>query len=56
MSKANIQIRFVTPPAFNLRMPESLKEQLREEAQRNGRSLNGEIIQRLRASFEGSWR
>lgn len=39
-----------------LRLPVELHAQLKQEATVNGRSLNSEIIQRLKASFEGSWR
>jgi predicted HicB family RNase H-like nuclease len=38
-------------PAFNLRMPESLKMQLQQAAAENDRSLNSEIVQRLRKSL-----
>ena len=39
--------------AFNLRLPESLRERLRAAAKENGRSLNAEIVYRLRVSLEG---
>jgi Arc-like DNA binding domain len=41
----------VRTPAFNLRMPNDLKAQLRAEAEANGRSLNSEIVYRLRMSL-----
>ena len=34
------------------RLPEGLRQRLENEAARNGRSMNGEIIQRLERSFE----
>lgn len=37
-------------PPFGVRMPPELKEWLSEEATRNRRSLNGEIIKRLEES------
>jgi predicted HicB family RNase H-like nuclease len=39
--------------AFNLRLPPLLKAQLEQSAKENERSLNQEIIWRLRASLEG---
>jgi len=44
--------RHPNPRALNVRMPPQLKERLREAAAENGRSLNAEIVQRLRASLE----
>ena len=37
---------------FGLRMQAELKERLAREAKINGRSLNAEIVERLRASLE----
>ena len=37
---------------FGLRMPNELKEQLEREAKFNGRSLNSELVDRLRKSLE----
>ena len=42
--------KFDAPP-FNLRMPLLLKRELREEAQKNQRSLNQEILYRLMRSL-----
>jgi hypothetical protein len=39
---------------FLLRMPQELRESLREAAVKNGRSLNAEIVTRLEASVGGS--
>ncbi|GAB6044385.1 Arc family DNA-binding protein [Endothiovibrio diazotrophicus] len=39
---------------FGLRMPPELKESLKEEADRNGRSLNAEIVYRLEMAMESS--
>ena len=36
-----------------LRLPMVLHGQLKDAARDNGRSLNAEIVQRLKASFEG---
>lgn len=41
------------PPKFNLRLPEELRRRLDECANENNRSLNQEIINRLRRSLEG---
>lgn len=38
---------------FNLRMPLALRMRLDEEAARNNRSLNAELVHRLKASVEG---
>lgn len=38
-------------PQFGLRMPADLREQIEKEAGINGRSINAEIIARLRASL-----
>jgi Arc-like DNA binding domain len=38
------------PYRFLLRMPQALRAELHEAAQRNGRSLNLEIVSRLQAS------
>lgn len=40
----------ITP--YGLRMPRELKDTLDEEARRNGRSLNSEIVARLQASIQ----
>ncbi len=37
---------------FGVRMPDELKEALQREAKINGRSLNQEIVARLRSSLE----
>jgi plasmid stability protein len=37
---------------FNLRMPEGMREQLKDAAAANGRSLNAEIIARLLLTLE----
>lgn len=34
-----------------VRMPDDLKAELKQQAEINDRSLNGEIVSRLRASF-----
>ena len=38
--------------AFHVRMPEELKQQLEKESKINGRSLNAEIVNRLKTSLE----
>lgn len=38
---------------LKLRLPDDLKEALREEALANERSINGEIVNRLRSTFKG---
>lgn len=38
---------------LKLRLPDGLKEALRVEAVANERSLNGEIVNRLRSTFKG---
>jgi predicted HicB family RNase H-like nuclease len=38
---------------LTLRLPANLHQRLAEQAQENGRSLNAEIVQRLRASMDG---
>jgi predicted HicB family RNase H-like nuclease len=46
-----------TPSAMEkltLRLPTALHQRLKSEAVDNGRSLNSEIVQRLRRSLEGS--
>jgi hypothetical protein len=40
-------------PPFGVRMPKEMREQLEREAHFNGRSLNMEIVGRLRKSLEG---
>ncbi|MCG6265359.1 Arc family DNA-binding protein [Vibrio vulnificus] len=37
---------------FGLRMPPELKEKLEEEAKKNMRSLNAELVARLEESFD----
>lgn len=37
---------------FMLRFPDGMRDRIKEEAAKNGRSLNAEIIQRLTASLE----
>lgn len=37
---------------FNLRLPDGMRDRLREAAEANGRSMNAEIIARLGLSFE----
>lgn len=39
---------------YGVRMPESLKEALTIRAQKNGRSLNSEIVMILQAAVDGS--
>ena len=39
-------------PMFGLRMPPELRDQVSREAKINGRSLNGEIVDRLKKSLE----
>lgn len=41
-------------PPYGLRMPVELKELLTREAKINGRSLNSEIVERLKKSLEES--
>lgn len=44
-----------TAPQFVIRFPdESIRDRIREEAEKNGRSMNAEIIQRLQESLEAS--
>ena len=38
---------------ITLRMPPSIHGEIQKSAADNGRSLNAEIVQRLKASFEG---
>ncbi|WP_212644892.1 Arc family DNA-binding protein [Delftia sp. PE138] len=40
-------------PPTPVRIPDELKEQLKAQAIANDRSLNGEILARLRASIQG---
>jgi hypothetical protein len=40
---------------FLLRLPTTLSERLKDAAKENGRSLNAEIVHRLKVSLEG-WR
>lgn len=37
---------------FNLRFPDGMRESLKEEAAKNGRSLNAEIIHRLETTLK----
>lgn len=37
---------------FNLRLPDGMREQLKEAAAANGRSLNSEIVHRLQTTLE----
>lgn len=39
-------------PKFMLRLPEDLRDRVKEHAATNNRSMNAEIIARLEASFE----
>lgn len=48
--KKDTRIRDINP--FGLRMQAELKERLEREAKINGRSLNMEIVERLRTSLE----
>lgn len=41
------------PPPTPVRLPEDLKAALKGEALANDRSLNGEIVNRLRSTFNG---
>lgn len=36
---------------FNLRLPEGMRDRLRDAAEANGRSMNAEIVERLLLSF-----
>ncbi|QEY62543.1 Arc family DNA-binding protein [Metapseudomonas lalkuanensis] len=42
----------VQKKAIGVRMPEDLKEWLSEQAEKNSRSVSGEIVHRLRQSRE----
>jgi hypothetical protein len=42
-------------PAFNLRLPPDVRKELERCARENERSLNAEIVYRLRRSLDG-WR
>jgi hypothetical protein len=42
-----------SPYRFLLRMPQHLRDPLRDAAERSGRSLNAEIVARLEASVAG---
>jgi len=48
--RKDTRVRDINP--FGLRMQAELKERLDREAKINGRSLNMEIVERLRASLE----
>jgi len=41
-----------TIPPYGLRMPPDLKEKLQQRADENSRSLNSELVYRLRRSIE----
>lgn len=41
-----------TLPTFNIRMPKNDMELIRKAAEKNGRSMNSEIYQRLMESFK----
>jgi len=43
-----------TDPQVNIRMPDSLKSALTDVAEKNGRSLNAEIVRRLELSLAAS--
>ncbi len=45
-------VRVSSIPPFGLRMLPELRERIASAAQENGRSLNGEIVSRLEASFK----
>jgi predicted HicB family RNase H-like nuclease len=45
-----------TTPAFNLRMPPAVRARLEEAAEQNSRSLNAEIVHRLRVSLLEGYR
>lgn len=38
--------------AFMLRLPDGWRDQLKKDAAQNGRSMNSEIVQRLRPTIE----
>ncbi|PVY62209.1 Arc-like DNA binding dprotein [Pusillimonas noertemannii] len=48
--------RVVTPESkyekFNLRMPHGMRARLAKAGEKNGRSMNGEIVARLDSSFD----
>lgn len=37
---------------FNLRLPDGMRDQIRTATARSGRSMNSEIVARLRATFD----
>ncbi len=41
---------------FPLRLPDGMRDRLKDEAQKNKRSMNAEIIARLEASFTAPFR
>lgn len=49
-----MQVRTIKP--YSLRMPPELKEILQSLAKENGRSLNAEMIQRLKESIKNEKR
>lgn len=52
MKNEIVKVRDIPP--VGIRMPKDLREQLEREARANGRSLNMEIVGRLRRSLEAS--
>ena len=45
-----------TDPQINIRLPDELKAKLREEARKNTRTMNAEIVNRLEMSFASTAR
>tara|TARA_B100000700_G_scaffold189815_1_gene209169 strand:- start:39703 stop:39942 length:240 start_codon:yes stop_codon:yes gene_type:complete len=43
-----------TDPQYKLRMPEELRDRLKEAAKDNHRTMNAEIVARLQESFQPS--
>lgn len=41
-----------TEPNFPLRLPEGMREQIRQAAKAEGRSMNAQIVQHLRAIYQ----
>lgn len=39
-------------PPFGLRMPDDLKDQIKQAAAQEGRSMNAQIVQHLRAIYQ----
>ena len=48
-----MQVREIKP--FGIRMQPELKELLQKLARENGRSLNSEVVQRLKESIKSEW-